>query len=71
MVKLEIEAFYHTFDFVLHCAKNGIVLNRDKFQFCQDVVQFGGPQITPSGVTSFRVYVGGDIKLPSSKDNHR
>ena len=45
------ESFYHTFDFLLHCAKNGIVLNRDKFQFCQDTVQFGGLQITPSGVT--------------------
>ena len=32
------EAFYHT-DFQLHCAKNGIVLNRDKFHVCQD----GGP----------------------------
>ena len=45
------EAFYHTFDFLLQCAKNGIVLNTDKFQFCQDVVQFGGLQITPTGVT--------------------
>ena len=25
------ESFYHSFDFLLHCAKNGIVLNRDKF----------------------------------------
>ena len=45
------EAFYHTFDFQLQCAKNGIVLNTNKFQFCQDVVQFGGLQITPSRVT--------------------
>ena len=26
------------------------MLNTDKFQFCQDAVQFGGLQITPSGV---------------------
>ena len=32
-------AFFHT-DFLLHCAKNGIVLNREKFQFFQDTVQF-------------------------------
>ena len=44
-------SFYHTFDFWSHCAKNGIVLNRDKFQFCQETVLFGGLQITPSGVT--------------------
>ena len=45
-------AFYHAFNFLLHCAKNRIVLNREKFQFCQDTVQFGGLQITPSDVTS-------------------
>ena len=43
-------AFFHTFNFLLHCAKNGIVLNREKFQFCQDTVQFGGLQIMPSGI---------------------
>ena len=35
-------SFYHTFDFLLQCAKNRIVLNTDKFQFFQDVVHFGG-----------------------------
>ena len=44
-------AFFHTFNFLLHCAKNSIVLNREKFQFCQDMVQFGRLQITPSGIT--------------------
>ena len=45
------DAFYHTLDYLLLCEKNGIVLNREKFQFCQDVVLFGGLQITSSGVT--------------------
>ena len=45
------EAFYHTFDFLMRCAQNGIVLSKDKFQFCKDAVQFGGLQITPSGVS--------------------
>ena len=31
-------AFPHTFDFLFQCAKNGIVLNTDKFQFYQNVV---------------------------------
>ena len=35
-------AFFHTFDFLLHCAKNGIVLTREKFRFCLDTVQFRG-----------------------------
>ena len=37
-------AFYHTFDFLTRCAQNGIVLSKDKFQFC-------GLQITSSGVS--------------------
>ena len=36
------EAFYHTLDYLLLCEKNGIILNREKFQFCQNVVQFEG-----------------------------
>ena len=44
------EAFYHTFDYLTLCAKNGVVQNRKKFQFCQDTVQFAGLQLTPSGV---------------------
>ena len=47
-----VEDTYHTLDYLLLCKKNGIVL-REKFQFCQDVVQFGGLQITSSGVTSY------------------
>ena len=45
------EAFYHILDYLLLCEKNGIVLNKEKFQFCQDVVQFAGLQITSTGVT--------------------
>ena len=41
-------AFYHIFDFLLHWAKNRIILNRHKFQFCQDIVQCGSSQIMPS-----------------------
>ena len=44
-------AFYHTFDFLMRCAQNGVVLSNDKFQFCKDTVQFGGLQITSSGVS--------------------
>ena len=45
------KAFYHTFDFLTRCTQNGIVLNKDKFQFCKDTVQLGGLQITSSGVS--------------------
>ena len=45
------DTFYHTLEYLLLCEKNKIVLNREKFQFCQYVVQFGGLQITSSRVT--------------------
>ena len=45
------EAFYHIFDFLMRCAQNGIVLSKDKFQFCKDTIQFGGLQITLLGVS--------------------
>ena len=47
------EAFYHTFGFLTRCARDGIVLSKDKFQFCKDTVQFGGLQITSSGVLPY------------------
>ena len=30
------DAFYHTLDYLSLCETNGIVINKDKFQFCQD-----------------------------------
>ena len=35
-------SFYHAFDFLLLCAKNGVTINVEKFQFCQDTVEFVG-----------------------------
>ena len=58
--------FYHTFDFLLQCAKNGIELNTDKFQFCQDVVQFRGLQITPR-VTPSESMIQAILNFPVSR----
>ena len=44
------EAFYHTFDYLITCASNGIVLNASKFQFCEKEVNFAGFRITPTGI---------------------
>ena len=57
-------AFFHTFDFLLHCAKNGIVFNWEKFQFYQDTVQFGSLQITPSGITSSEPMLEAILSFP-------
>ena len=60
-------AFYHTFDFLLQCARNKVVLNTDKFQFCQDVVEFGGLQITWFGVTPSESIIQTILDFPVPK----
>ena len=61
------EAFYHTFDFLVRCAQNGIVLSKDKFQFCKDTVQFGGLQITSSGVAPSESMLNAILDFPVPK----
>ena len=36
------ESFVSTCKFLSHCARNGIVFNQEKFQFCRDEVEFAG-----------------------------
>ena len=43
-------SFYHAFDFLLLCAKNGVTINVEKFQFCQDTVEFAGLIINSTGI---------------------
>ena len=43
-------AYFHTFDYLLLCEKNGITINKDKFQFAQDVADFAGLKITSDGI---------------------
>ena len=62
------EAFYHTFDFLMRCAQNGIVLSKDKFQFCKDTVQFGGLQIT-SRVSPSESMLNAILNFPVPKTN--
>ena len=44
------DAFFHTFDYLQTCANHGIVLNADKFKFCQKEITFAGFNVTPSGI---------------------
>ena len=43
-------SFYHAFDFLLLCAKNGVTINVEKFQFCQDTVEFAGLIINSTSI---------------------
>ena len=43
-------SFWHTVDYISHCADKGIVFNPDKFHFAKMEVEFAGFLITANGV---------------------
>ena len=44
------DCFWHAFDYIKICADNGVIFNKEKFQFAQDEVEFAGFMITRHGV---------------------
>ena len=45
--------------------KAGLVINGDKFQFCQDTVDFAGMEVTSKGVRPSRKFLDTIAELPS------
>ena len=43
-------AFWHVWELLETCVKNGIVINESKFQFCKQTVEFAGLSITFEGL---------------------
>ena len=43
-------SFWHTIEYINHCANKGIVFNPDKFRFAEMEVEFAGFQVTANGV---------------------
>ena len=43
-------AFWHAWDLLETCVKNGIVLNESKFQFCSKSIKFAGLSVTADAV---------------------
>ena len=43
------DSFWHTFNYIKLCADNGIVFNKEKFTFAEDIVEFAGFEITQDG----------------------
>ena len=43
-------AFNHTWDYLKLCCDKGIVFNKNKFQFCEDSVEFVSLKIMSSGI---------------------
>ena len=61
-------AFFAVFDYLTLCAKNGITINKDKFQFCQDTVTFAGLKITPEGICPSDKILSAIRDFPAPKD---
>ena len=61
-------AFFHTWDYLTVCAKNGIVINANKFQFCRDTVTFAGLTITPTGIAPSESLLSATENFPPPKD---
>ena len=59
------DAFYHTFDYLTLGAKNGIVFNKGKFQFCQEDVNFGGLRLTADGVAPSQTMLTAIMDFPT------
>jgi hypothetical protein len=50
-------SFFQAVDWLDICGKNGIILNPEKFVFCQDTVSFAGFEITPDNVRPCQQYL--------------
>ena len=44
------QSFWDTWDYLTLCAENGIVASEEKFQFCQEEVDFAGLRVTDNGI---------------------
>ena len=62
------ESFHSTWDFLTLLADKGIVANAEKFQFCQDIVDFAGLTVTSNGVAPSSNMVAAIQNFPTPND---
>ena len=62
------DSFFHAWDYLQLCGEKGIVLNPEKFQFCQDTAQFAGLQITPTGIAPSESMLNAIKNFPAPKN---
>ena len=58
-------SFWHTLEYISHCATNGIVFNPKKFAFGRDEVDFGGFTITKDGVRPTASMINAIAQFPT------
>ena len=62
------DSFFQACQYLDLCARNGIILNPEKFQFCQDVVNFAGLQVTATNVKPSEKLLESIRNFPTPKD---
>ena len=69
LYSLDIESsFWDTWNFLTICTNSGIVINEDKFQFCQNEVEFAGLNITNEGITPSHSMLSAIADFPPPND---
>lgn len=62
------EAFWHTIDYIILCHENGIIFNREKFQFAKNEVDFAGFTITMDGIKPTKKMIAAIESFPVPKN---
>ena len=62
------DSFMHACQLLDTCARNGITLNPSKFQFCQDVMQFAGLEITKTNIRPCQKFLDVMQNFPTPSD---
>ena len=60
--------FYHVWDYLTLCSKNGIIIHAKKFQFCKDTVNLAGLTITADGVVPSEKMLSAIVDFPWPTD---
>ena len=61
-------AFWDTWDFLTLCANNGVVINEEKLQFCQDDVEFAGLHVSNDGISPSQTTLAAIANFPAPTD---
>ena len=62
------DSFFQVCEYLDLCARNGVILNAKKFQFCQYIVNFAGLQITNTNVRPSEKHLQSVRDFPRPQD---
>ena len=63
-----LSSFQDLYRYFIICAKNGVILNSEKFQFCQQEVEFAGLTVTQDSIKPSQKLVNSIMQFPNPKN---